>query len=164
MMADELDLVVERTLDAPRDLVWKAWTSPEHISKWWAPRPYQTPEVEIDLNPGGIFRTRMTGPDGFDSTGTGCILAVDEGRRIVWTSALGPGWRPNDGFEADCGGFPFTAIVTFEDAAGGKTFYRALAMHRNAADRETHAKMGFVEGWGTCADQLGEVAKSLGAA
>jgi len=51
--------------------------------------------------------------------------------------------------------------MTLEDAGDGKTLYRALAMHRNAADAETHDKMGFQEGWGTCADQLGEVAAEL---
>ena len=159
----EHDLVLERTLDAPLDLVWTAFTTPEHIMKWWAPRPYQTPEVEIDLRPGGIFRMRMTGPDGFDTGtgGAGCVLDVVERRRLVWTSALGPGWRPNAGGEPDCGGFLFTAIMSFEDAGGGRTLYRAVAMHKNAADAETHEKMGFHEGWGTCADQLGEVAKEL---
>jgi len=63
---DQLDLYLERTLDTPRDLVWKAWTDAEHIKRWWSPRPYQTPECEIELRPGGKFFTRMTGPDGFD--------------------------------------------------------------------------------------------------
>lgn len=159
-MTEKFDLSIERTLDAPRDLVWKAWTTPEHLRRWWAPRPYETPECEMDLRPGGIFRTRMTGPDGFDFDGTGCFLEVAEGERITWTSALLPGFRPA-GDIADCGGFPFTAIVTLRDAGDGKTLYRAVAMHRNAADRETHSKMGFHEGWGTCADQLGEVAAEL---
>ena len=159
------DLVLERTLDAPLDLVWTAITTPEHIKKWWAPRPYQTPEVEIDLRPGGIFRMRMTGPDGFDTGkgGAGCVLDVVDRGRVVWTSALGPGWRPNEGGEEDCGGFLFTAIMSFEDAGNGKTLYRAIAMHKNQADADTHEKMGFHEGWGTCADQLGEVAKELAA-
>ena len=160
-MAEGNDLVVERLLDAPRRLVWKAWTDPEHLRQWWAPRPYQTPECEMDLRPGGIFRTRMTGPDGFEFDGTGCFLEVVEGERITWTSALLPGFRPAADI-ADCGGFPFTAVVTLEDAEGGKTLYRAVAMHRNEADRDTHAKMGFQEGWGTCAEQLGEVAAGLG--
>ena len=90
-MAEHEDLILERTFDAPRDLVWKAWTDPEHLKAWWAPRPYETPECGIDLRPGGIFYTRMTGPDGFDSSGTGCFLDVVEGEKIVWTSALGPG-------------------------------------------------------------------------
>jgi uncharacterized protein YndB with AHSA1/START domain len=160
MSVSDHDLVLERIFDAPRDLVWRAWTDVEHLKKWWAPRPYQTIEAEIDLRPGGIFYTRMIGPDNFDSPGTGCVLEVVEGERIAWTSALLPGYRPAASIE-DCGGFPFTAIVTLEDAGNGKTRYTARALHRNAADSETHAKMGFHEGWGTCADQLGEVAKEL---
>lgn len=161
-MAHDNDLVLERTLDAPVDLVWKAWTDPEHLKKWWAPRPYRTSEVEMDMRPGGIFRARMIGPDGFDTGkgGAGCFLEVVPGQKIVWTSALGPGYRPQAIIE-DCGGFPFTAIITFEDAGDGKTLYRAVAVHKDEKDRETHAAMGFHDGWGTCADQLGEVARDL---
>ncbi len=161
-MTEGNDLVLERLLDAPRDLVWRAWTDPEQLKRWWAPKPYETPEVDMDLRPGGKFYTRMTGPDGFDFRGTGCFLEVVEGEKIVWTSALGPGYRPVDVVE-DCGGFPFTAIVTLEDNGDGRTRYKAVALHRNEKDRETHAAMGFQEGWGTCADQLGEVAKELAA-
>jgi uncharacterized protein YndB with AHSA1/START domain len=161
-MTEHHDLVLERVLDAPRNLVWQALTTPEHLVKWWAPRPYRTTECEIDPRPGGIFFTRMAGPDGFDtgSGGAGCVLEAVEGQRLVWTSALGPGFRPNAD-TSDCGGFPFTAIMSLEDAGDGKTLYRAVAMHRNQADRDTHEKMGFHEGWGTCADQLGEVAAEL---
>ena len=162
-MAEKNDLVVERLLDAPRDLVWRAWSDPEQLKQWWAPRPYQTPECEMNLRPGGAFYTRMTGPDGFDSSGTGCFLEVVEGEKIVWTSALGAGYRPQDVDPEDCGGFPFTAIVTLEDNGDGRTRYKAVALHRNEKDRETHAAMGFQQGWGTCADQLGEVAKGLAA-
>lgn len=161
-MANETDLVLERVLDTPRHLVWRAWTDPDHLKRWWAPRPYQTPECEMDLRPGGIFYTRMTGPDGFDERGSGCFLDVAEGERIVWTSALGPGWRPNDlSGQEGCAAFPFTAIITFEDAGDGKTRYRAVALHANKADRDTHERMGFHEGWGTCATQLEQVAREL---
>ena len=159
------DLVLERVFDAPRSLVWKAWTTPEHIRKWWAPKPYETPEVELDLRPGGIFRMRMTGPDGFDTGtgGAGCVCEVVEGEKVVWTSTMGPGWRPNEPGPADCGGFLFTAIITFEDAPGGKTLYRAVALHKDAADREKHEQMGFHDGWGTVAGQLEEFARHLAA-
>ncbi|MFN3389913.1 MAG: SRPBCC family protein [Allosphingosinicella sp.] len=160
-MADDTDLVVERVLEAPRDLVWRAYTSAEHVRKWWAPRPYETPECEIELVPGGAFYTRMTGPDGFDEAGSSCFLEIVPGEKVVWTSALLPGYRPAAEQPDGCGGFPFTAIVTLEDAGEGRTRYRARVLHRNAADREVHAKMGFQEGWGTCAEQLGEVAASL---
>jgi uncharacterized protein YndB with AHSA1/START domain len=164
MMAEDLDLVLERELDAPRDLVWKAQTQAEHLKHWFAPKPYEISEAEVDLRPGGIFRIRMVGPDGFDTghDGAGCVLEVVEGERFVWTSALGPGYRPAELGEG-CESFPFTAVITLADAGNGKTLYRAVALHKNAADKETHEKMGFQEGWGTCASQLEEFAQSLSA-
>ena len=163
-MADTYDLVLERTLNAPRDLVWRAWTDPEHLKRWFAPRPYEISEVEMDLRPGGIFRIRMVGPDGFDTGhgNAGCVLEVVEGEKLVWTSALGPGYRPAEMGEG-CESFPMTAVVTLTDAPDGGTLYRAVALHRNAADRDTHEQMGFQEGWGTCAEQLEELAAGLGA-
>jgi uncharacterized protein YndB with AHSA1/START domain len=160
---DEFDLHLERVLDAPRDLVWKAWTDPEHIKRWWSPRPYQTPECEIELRPGGKFFTRMTGPDGFDYSGTACVLEVVPGERIVWSSTMKGGYRPNEFTDDGCNGFPFTAIHTFEDAGGGKTRYTATVLHANAKDRDAHAAMGFEGGWGTCAEQMAEVARELAA-
>src|SRR3569623_612832 len=118
-MAEENDLALERVLDAPRALVWRAWSDPEHLKLWWAPRPYQTPECEMDLRPGGRFYTRMTGPDGFAFRGTGGFLEVLQGEKIGWTSALGDGWRPNDFGPHGPGAFPFTAIITFEDDGEG---------------------------------------------
>ena len=161
-MADSLDLVLERTLDAPVDLVWKAQTDPNHLKHWFAPRPYEITECELDPKPGGIFRIRMVGPDGFDTGhgGAGCVLEVIEGQRFAWTSALGPGYRPAEMGEG-CESFPMTAIITLADAGGGKTLYRAVALHRNSADRDTHQNMGFEDGWGTCATQLEEYARTL---
>lgn len=161
-MTQETDLVLERTLDAPIELVWEAYTNPEHIKQWFAPKPFEISEIDLDLRPGGVFRIRMVGPDGFD-TGhgvPGCVLEVVEGKKLAWTSALGPGYRPNEAGEG-CEAFPMTAIVTFADAGNGKTQYRAVSLHRNMADKETHEKMGFHDGWGTVAGQLEEFAKSL---
>src|ERR671920_649250 len=140
MMGNELDLVLERTIDAPVDLVWKAYTDPEHLKRWFAPKPYEISEIELDLKPGGIFRIRMVGPDGFDTGhgNAGCVLDVVEGEKLVWTSALGPGYRPAE-MGAGCESFPMTAVITLSDAGGGRTLYRAVALHRNAADKETHA-------------------------
>ena len=163
-MTDHHDLVLERTLDAPIDLVWKAYTDPEHLKQWFAPRPYQITECELELKPGGIFRIRMVGPDNFD-TGhgvPGCVLEVVEHQKLTWTSALGPGYRPNEAGEG-CESFPFTALVTFADAGNGKTAYKAVAMHKDAADRDRHEQMGFHDGWGTVADQLADYARTIGA-
>ncbi len=162
-MAEAFDLVLERTLDAPRNLVWRAWTDPQLLKRWFAPRPYEITEVELELRPGGIFRIRMVGPDGFDTGhgNPGCVLEVVERERLTWTSALGPDYRPAAMAQEGCESFPMTAIITLADAGDGKTLYRAVALHANAADRDAHEKMGFQEGWGTCADQLEELAREL---
>ena len=163
-MAEDLDLVLERTLDAPVGLVWKALTDPQHLKRWFAPKPYEISEIELDLRPGGVFRIRMVGPDGFDTGhGTpGCVLEVVEGERLAWTSALGPGYRPAQTGEG-CESFPMTAIMTLADAGGGKTRYKAVALHKDVADRDAHEKMSFHDGWGTTAGQLEELAQSLAA-
>ncbi len=156
------DLVLERTLNASRELVWKAWTDPQLLKQWFAPKPYEISEVEMDLSPGGTFRIRMVGPDGFDTGhgNPGCVLEVVNGEKLVWTSALGPQYRPAEMGEG-CESFPMTAVVTFADAGDGKTLYRAVALHKNEADRDMHANMGFDEGWGKCAEQLEELAQGL---
>jgi uncharacterized protein YndB with AHSA1/START domain len=163
-MTNSNDLVLERTLNAPRDLVWKAWTDPKLLKQWFAPKPYEISEVDLDLRPGGIFRIRMVGPDGFDTGhgNAGCILEVIDGERLSWTNALAPDYRPAEMGEG-CESFPMTSIVTMEDAGDGKTLYRAVALHRNEADRDMHANMGFDEGWGKCAEQLEELAQGLAA-
>jgi uncharacterized protein YndB with AHSA1/START domain len=161
-MAEDLDLVLERTLDAPVGLVWKALTEPEHLKRWFAPRPYEISDIELDLRPGGIFRIRMVGPDGFDTGhgAPGCVLEVVEGEKLAWTSALGPGYRPALA-GVGCESFPMTAIMTRADAGGAKTHYKAVALHKDVADRDAHEKMGFHDGWGTTAGQLEELAKEL---
>ena len=156
----EYELTVERMLDATPAQLWRTWTDPELIKQWWCPRPYETPECEIDLRPGGRFYTLMKGAD-FEFKGEACILEVVPEKRIVWTSALLPGFAPRE-FAADGSeGFPFTAIHSFDDAGDGRTRYRATAIHKNAADRDAHGQMGFAGGWGTCAEQMAEVARGL---
>jgi uncharacterized protein YndB with AHSA1/START domain len=89
------------------------------------------------------------------------VLEVVERRKLAWTSALGPDYRPAELAAEGCESFPMTAVVTFEDAGNGKTSYKAVALHANEADREKHEKMGFHEGWGTVATQLEEFANNL---
>jgi uncharacterized protein YndB with AHSA1/START domain len=145
-----LDLVLERTVPVPVELVFTAWTTPELVKKWFAPRPFTTSQCEIDLRPGGIFRTVMTTPEGEDMDGAGCVLEVVENRRFAWTAALGPGFRPQ---ESD---LPFTAVIDMEPAGDG-TLYRAMAIHGTPDQAQSHKEMGFFEGWGTVLDQLVEV-------
>jgi uncharacterized protein YndB with AHSA1/START domain len=158
----ELDLMLERAVDAPPALLWKAWTTPEHLMPWFCPKPWSTTECRIDLRPGGEFYTKMRSPEGQEFPNAGCYLEVQAGQRLTWTSALGPGFRPvtlpahieNEGAPP----FHFTATLSLTPEGKG-TRYRAVAKHARPADREVHEKMGFTDGWGTCLDQLVEYVK-----
>ena len=149
-----LDLVFERVVDVPRELVWTAWTSPSHLKKWFTPAPWTTVDCEIDLRPGGIFRTTMRSPEGKDFPNLGCYLEVIENERLVWTNALGPGFRPAHRPSGEtCGAFSFTAVIALEPRGKG-TKYSALVIHGDEEGRKEHEKMGFHEGWGKALDQL----------
>ncbi len=116
------------------------------LSKWFTPAPWTVVDCEIDLRPGGIFRTVMRSPEGQEFPNVGCYLEVVPNERLVWTDALLPGYRPAEN--------PFfTAIVTLE-ARGTRTRYTATAIHRDEASRKRHEEMGFHTGWGKALDQL----------
>lgn len=152
------DLVLTRTVDVPPALVWAAWTQPEHLKRWFCPRPWRVVECEIDLRPGGAFRTVMCGPDGPSVDSTGCYLEVDAPRRLVWTSALAGDYRPAaDGKQAP---FLFTAVVTIEPDGAGGTRYQVIAMHADPDGASQHEAMGFSAGWGAAFDQLVEAIRA----
>jgi uncharacterized protein YndB with AHSA1/START domain len=144
------DLVLERVIDVPASKVWAAWTQPEHLCKWFTPAPWSTVECEIDLRPGGIFKTVMQSPEGERHPHTGCWLEVVPQSRLVWTDALLPGFRP-----APKPFVPFfiTAIISLQPEGRG-TRYTATCLHAGEAESRKHAEMGFFDGWGAALDQL----------
>jgi uncharacterized protein YndB with AHSA1/START domain len=145
-MSADRELVLTRLINAPREKVYRAWTEPELLKQWFAPKPYTTPIVEIDVRPGGSAYFVMRGPDGKDLPNHGVYLEVVPNEKLVSTDAYVKAWEPSEK--------PFmTLILTFEDE-GGKTRYTARVRHWTVADREAHEKMGFHEGWGLCTDQL----------
>lgn len=160
----KLDLVMERVIDVPPHLVWLAWTKPEHIVKWFTPAPWKTVACEIDLRPGGLFHTVMQSPEGQQFPSDGCYLEIVENRKLAWTNALLPGYRPApeppENKEHECSEFLFTAILLLEPHGGG-TKYTAIAIHRSPEERDRHDKMGFEEGWGKALEQLVEVARTM---
>src|SRR3989475_10221080 len=82
------ELVIVRVLDAPRALVWKAWTEPERLKRWWGPRTFTTPVAKIDLRVGGAFLYCMRQPDGKDIWGTGVYREIVPLKRIVYTDSF----------------------------------------------------------------------------
>ncbi len=151
--SNDRELSFTRLIDAPRENLFRAWTDPELLKQWFAPQPYTTPIAELDVRPGGSNLIVMRSPDGQDLPNRGVYLEVVENARLVFTDAYTRAWEPSQK--------PFmTVILTFEDD-GRKTRYTVRVRHWSVADREAHERMGFYEGWGQCADQLAEVARSL---
>jgi uncharacterized protein YndB with AHSA1/START domain len=152
----KLDLSFERIVDVPQELIWRAWTQPELIKQWFTPAPWKTIDCEIDLRPGGMFRTVMRSPEGQEFPNLGCYLEVRANENLVWTNALTPGFRPASSSEAksdNISGFLFTAMISLSAHANG-TKYVATVIHADEADCKKHAAMGFREGWGKALDQL----------
>jgi uncharacterized protein YndB with AHSA1/START domain len=148
------DLVLERTIEVPAHLVWAAWTTPKHLKPWFCPKPWMITHVEIDLRPGGAFNFAMQGPDGDQQSFSACYLEVVPERRLVWTLALQPGFRPA-GKDALPGVKSFTSIVSLTPQ-GAATTYNAIVLHPDEASAKTHADMGFYDGWSTCLTQMVE--------
>jgi len=152
--ADSRDLIITRVLNAPRSALWRAWSDPVLLKEWWCPKPWTTQVLAFDLKPGGAFHTLMKGPDGGVSDNPGSFLEVVPGERLVFTSMLTGGWRPNTPWMG------FTAIITMTDEGAGCR-YTAQVMHPDDASREQHEQMGFFDGWNTVITQLEAFAATL---
>ncbi|PTY02136.1 polyketide cyclase [Opitutaceae bacterium EW11] len=147
------DLVISRVLRASRKRLFEAWTNPELLKQWFAPKPFSTPVADLDVRPGGSSLIVMRDPQGNDFPNRGVFLEVVPNERLVFTDAYTEAWLPSEK--------PFmTVILTFEDAGEGKTRYTARVQHWTIADRDTHEKMGFYPGWNQCIDQLEALASS----
>ncbi len=145
--ANDLELMITRIVDAPRERLFQAWTDPKLLAQWFAPAPLTTTVIELDARPGGVFKAVMRDPGGAEYPCSGVFLKLVENERLVSTDAYDAGWQPSPK--------PFmTTVVTFEDAGPGRTKYTARARHWTQADLEMHEKMGFPEGWGRCLDPL----------
>jgi len=106
------ELVLTRIFDAPRELVFKAWTDPKIVAQWWGPHRFTNPVCELDARPGGAIRIHMRGPDGTVYPMTGTYQEIVEPERIVFTSAA-----------LDAAGNPMFELLTTVTFAeeGGKT-------------------------------------------
>lgn len=151
---NDRELVLERIIEAPAETLYRCWTEPELMKQWFVPKPWTLAKVEQDVRPGGKCLVVMKDPDGNEYPNPGVYLEVVPGKKIVTTDAYTEAWVPSEK--------PFmTATITFEDLGDGKTRYIARARHWTDEDVKQHVEMGFHEGWGQCADQLAELAKTL---
>lgn len=146
-----LDLVIDREIAVPVDLVWKAWTTPKHLMEWFVPKPWSIVSAELDVRPGGVFATTMRSPEGQEFPNVGCYLEVIPNERLVFTDTLLPGYRPAPN--------PFFTAVLELSPTGAGTRYRAIAIHGTEETRKNHEEMGFHNGWNTVVDQMVEYIK-----
>jgi len=139
-----LDLTIERVIHAPAEKIWRAWTQPELLEKWWVPAPTIARIDVLDVRAGGGFVTRMS-DDGasFVPHTDGIFLVVEDERRLVFTNAISSSWRP-----AAPAPVSMTAEIVLAEHPDG-TAYRAIVRHGDAAARDLHEELGFHDGWGT---------------
>jgi uncharacterized protein YndB with AHSA1/START domain len=147
MANEDQELVLTRMFDAPRELVFKAWTDPKRVAQWWRPRGFTNPVCELDVRPGGAIRIHMRGPDGTVYPMTGVYQEVVEPERIVFTSA-----------PLDAEGnalFELLTTVTFAEQ-GGKTkqILRARVIKRTA--QAAQYLKGMEAGWTQSLEHLAE--------
>ncbi len=148
-------VVITRIFDAPRELVFKAWTEPEHLMRWWAPKDFTTPFCEVDLRPGGVFHFCMRSPEGLEFWGRGVYREVVELERIVYTDSFADekgdpveparyGMSPNYPSET-------LVTVTFTEHEG-----KTKVTLRHAVLESVPERAGIQQGWSEMFDRLAE--------
>lgn len=143
-----MDTILSRTFDAPVDVVWKAWTRPEYIRRWWGPKDYTAPFAEIDLREGGKYLYDMRSPEGQDFWSTGTILEIVPREKIVITDSFSDekgNIVPASHYGMQ-GGWPLEtlATVTFEDH-DSKTTLTLLSKGTPPGEMAEMAKAGWNE-------------------
>jgi uncharacterized protein YndB with AHSA1/START domain len=143
------ELVVTRVIDAPRALVFRAWTQPEHVARWWGPKGFTVTHCEMDVRVGGAYRCAMRSPQGTEYWKRGVYREIVEPERVVFTFA----WEQPDGsLEHE-----LLTTVTFE-AHGRKT---RLTL-RQGVFETTGRRDDHVTGWSSTLERLAEYLTTQG--
>lgn len=152
------ELVITRVFDAPRELVWKAWTDPEHVVRWWGPKNYTSPVCKIDFRVGGKYLFCMRSPEGKDFWSTGTYKEIIPPEKIVVTDSFAD--SEGNVVPATEYGMPempleLQVTVTFEDLSDGKT--KMTLRHVGFPEGEMSEMAG--AGWNESFDKLAESLK-----
>jgi uncharacterized protein YndB with AHSA1/START domain len=148
------DIIISRVFDAPRELVWNAWTDPKQVVQWWGPKGFTTTIHEMDVKPGGVWRQVMHGPDGTDYPSLSTFLEVVKPERIVYTL---------EGGKKGAHDVQFEATWTFEALSEKKTRLTVRMVFSTAAIRDQIEKTyGAVEGGKQTLARLSEYLEKTG--
>ncbi len=140
----ERQLLLTRVIDAPRALVFRAWTEPEHMVRWWGPKGFTTPSCTMDVRPGGAWRICMRGPDGVEHWARGVYREVVAPERLVTTWA----WEEADG----SAGRETVLTVTLEERGTGTVLTLHHGLFGDAVECENHR-----DGWTQILERLAGV-------
>lgn len=145
----ERDIVITRTFDAPRTVVFEAWTKAEHVTKWWDPSGTPLSVCEIDLRPNGAFRWVTRGPDGSEYSFTGTYREISAPARLVFTTRMSPSGSESVG------------TLVFSEH-GGKTTLTITIACNSMADRDALLRMRVDVGTVRTLDNLAEYLQKIG--
>ena len=157
LIQDTLDreIVITRIIDAPRELVWKAWTESEHLARWWAPKGCSTPFCTVDLRPGGRFHFCMQMPDGGKVWGIGVYREIVEPERLVYTDSFsdekGNPVPPSRYGMSESHPDETVVTVTFDEYQGKTTLTLRHSISKSVKERE-----GTEQGWKEMLERLAE--------
>ena len=141
--AAERELVITRIFDAPRELVFRAWTEPRHLVHWYGPRGFTVPSCTLDLQPGGAWRSCMLSPEGREYWVRGVFREIVEPERLVFTYA-------HENEDGTCG-HETVVTVTFVDHGEKTKLTLPQAIFESIKDRDAHQG-----GWSSSLDCLTE--------
>ncbi|MEV4419154.1 SRPBCC domain-containing protein [Patulibacter sp. NPDC049589] len=150
-----LDLTLRRVIRAAPRTIWRAWTDPDLLARWWIPAPTVARVERLDVRPGGAFVTSMS-DDGetFVPHTDAVFLVVEPDVRLVFTNALDSAWRP-----ASPSPVSMAAEITLTEHPDG-TDYGIVVRHGDPAARDHHEELGFFDGWGAVTGALAALAES----
>jgi uncharacterized protein YndB with AHSA1/START domain len=140
----EPTMTMVRVFDAPRSLVWQAWTRAEHVAQWFGPKDFTNPVCEVDARPGGVLRITMQAPDGTQYPMEAVFDEVVESERLVWTTSVE---------HANNVRFDIRQVTTFVER-DGKTEVTLEAYVLRATPESADALGGMEQGWSESLDRL----------
>ncbi|TGN09705.1 SRPBCC domain-containing protein [Leptospira ilyithenensis] len=153
------ELVISRIFDAPRELIYRIWTDPKHVVKWWGPKDFTNPVCEMDLQVGGKYKFVMRSPEGIDYPVVGVYLEIVKNEKIVCTDVVEDHpqeWM--DQLKKDIGeskDSPDSVVtVLFEDFETNKTKLTIQTRFKSNGVRDAFHNMGMADGWTESLDRF----------
>jgi uncharacterized protein YndB with AHSA1/START domain len=150
------ELVVERIYDAPRELVFEAWSRPDYLARWWSPKGWTLPICKLDFRPGGTWHYQMLGPNGEESWGKAVYQEIVRPERIVFADAFSDA-------DGNVNAKMPQALITveLEEHEGGATKQISRSRYESPDMLDKVLAMGMVDGMTLSMNQLDELLEAL---